>query len=232
MDIEIKEDNSPVTNADKGADVEIREYLSKLYPDYGFLTEESTDTEERFSKEFVFIIDPVDGTTEFISKNDQFATNIALAKNGVVVAGVVNIPAKGLCYGASIGDGAFRIEKDGSRTPIHVNDKTNDLLVLTSISHATEAEKALVKKHSDVISREEPCGAAWKFCRIAEGSAEISYRCSPYTKEWDVAAGDIILSEAGGMMLKPDKTRITYNKKDVYNRDGYILINKIENFLL
>ena len=114
FEVEIKSDDSPVTAADKNADALIRKILGEKFPDYGFLTEESIDTKERLSKEFIFIVDPVDGTKEFVSRNGQFTTNIGLARNHELVAGVINLPTFGITYYATKGGGAFRINKDGS----------------------------------------------------------------------------------------------------------------------
>lgn len=233
FDVEIKEDDSPVTAADKGADEMIREELSKEFPEYGFLTEESTDTEERFSKKAIWIIDPVDGTKEFVSKNGQFTTNIALCVDGEIVAGVINAPTLGITYYAFKNQGAFRIEKDGTRTKIHVSERTKNLRVLRSISFFKPVEEAFLEAHKDKIQGEPtPVGAALKFCAIAEGRAELFYRGSGGTKEWDVAAGDIVLKEAGGLMVQPNGEPFVYNRKDVYNRDGYIMANRAENLFL
>ena len=103
--VEIKSDDSPVTLADKGADEILRKTLAESFPDYGFLTEESKDTGERKTKEFVFIIDPVDGTSDFVAKDGQFCTNVALARNGEVVVGVIHLPASGISYYAVKGEG-------------------------------------------------------------------------------------------------------------------------------
>jgi len=231
FDVEIKSDNSPVTAADKTADALIRKELGARFPAYGFLTEESKDTKERLNKENIWIVDPVDGTKEFVARNGEFTTNIALAHDHQVVAGVINIPMQGVAYFAIRGQGAFRLEKDGTRTPIQVSKKTENLTVLKSRSFFNEREENLIEKHQDKIKHQAAVGAAIKFCRIADGSADISYRTSSNTKEWDVAAGDIILHEAGGIMLKPDGTPYNYNREDVYNREGYILANSIKNFL-
>lgn len=229
--VEIKSDNSPVTAADKAADKMIVEILSKEFPEYGFLTEESTDTKERLSKKAIFIVDPVDGTKEFVSKNGEFTTNIALAVNHEAVVGVINIPTWGVTYYAIKGQGAYVLNKDGTSKRIHVSDKLEDLTVLKSRSFLNEKEVALIEKHSDRIKHQETRGAALKFCKIAEGEAEISYRMSSSTKEWDVAAGDVILTEAGGIMVKPDLTKYAYNREDPYNREGYMLANRKENLL-
>ena len=229
--VEIKSDESPVTEADKRADEIIRKHLSEQFPTYAFLTEESSDDGSRLKNDFVFIVDPVDGTKDFVAKNGQFTTNIALAYKHEVVAGVVSIPALDIVYFAVKGVGAFKTE-NGVTTQIHVNNKTKNLTVLTSNFHCKKEELDLIEKYKDVITNVEKCGSSIKACRIAEGSAEISYRLSDGTKEWDTAAFDIIVKEAGGVVLKPDFTYITYNREDVYNRGGYIIANKKENIKL
>ena len=98
FDVEIKEDASPVTEADKGADEIIRAYLAGIFADDGFLTEESKDTGDRLRKKRIWIVDPVDGTKEFVSRNGQFTTNIALAEDHQVVVGVINAPTLGVLY--------------------------------------------------------------------------------------------------------------------------------------
>lgn len=225
-----KEDNSPVTSADKGADDMIRDIFSKEFPDYGFLTEESKDTDERFAKEYIFVIDPVDGTKEFVSRNGQFTTNIALVHKHEVVAGVVNVPILDTVYFASKGNGSYKQKGDSEPIRIHVSDRVENLRAVRSNSFFTEQEKAIYEKNKERYASITPVGAAMKFCQIAEGQAEISYRCSQGTKEWDVAAGDIILAEAGGVMLvPPEMKRMEYNRKDVYNRNGYVIANLKEN---
>ena len=231
--VEIKSDDSPVTKADKIADKLIREILSKEFSDYGFLTEESIDTKERLSKENVFIVDPVDGTKEFVNRNGEFTTNIALCHNHEIVVGVINIPMYDVLYYAIKGQGTWRLEKGKEPVQIHVSDKIgNGLTALKSRSFFNEEEAKMMEKHKDQITNVKSYGAALKFCKLAEGDAEIQYRFSKNTKEWDVASGNLILTEAGGVMVKPDLTTYTYNREDPYNHEGYILANCMENVLL
>ena len=232
FDVEIKSDDSPVTIADKTADNIIREYLHEVFPEHAFLTEESEDNLDRLNNDFVWIVDPVDGTKDFIAKDDQFTTNIALAYKHKLVVGVVIAPALNEMYFASLGNGAFHQKGDEKPSRIHVNDKIDDLTVLTSVFHFNEQEAALIKKHEDRIKHIEKRGSSLKPCAIAEGVAEITYRMSPNTKEWDTAACQIILEEAGGVFVEPDGSPITYNRVDVYNRKGYIATNRKENILL
>lgn len=232
FDVEIKEDNSPVTIADKTADRIIREYLAKLFPTYAFLTEESEDNSDRLSNDFVWIVDPVDGTKDFVAKDDQFTTNIALAYKHEVVVGVVIAPALDEIYFASKDNGAFYQKGNEKPVRIHVNDKLDDLTVLTSVFHFTKDEQDLIAKHGDKIKHVMKRGSSLKPCAIAHGLAEITYRTSPNTKEWDTAACQIVVTEAGGLFVQPNGEAITYNREDVYNRNGYIVVNRKENILL
>ena len=231
FDVEIKDDNSPVTNADKAADAIIREHLHKTFPTHAFLTEESEDNEERLSNDYVWIVDPVDGTKDFVARDGGFTTNIALAYKHELVVGVVIVPVSGDIYFASKGNGAFH-RFNGSTKRIHVNDKLDDLTCLCSVFHTNETELKLIEKHNDKIKHVLKYGSSLKPCRIAEGLAEITYRMSAGTKEWDTGACQIIVEEAGGLFVEPDGSRITYNRKDVYNRKGYIVVNRKENILL
>ena len=231
FDVEIKDDNSPVTLADKNADKVIREYLHKRYPDYAFLTEESTDDLSRLNNDFVWIVDPVDGTKDFVARDGGFTTNIALAYKHEAVVGVVVVPLTGEIYFAAKGMGAF-YRKDGITKPIHVNDKLDNLTVYKSVFHSKPEEDAVIAKHADKITKQEKWGSALKPCRIAQGLGEISYRLSDGTKEWDTAASQVIVEQAGGIYLDTNRKRMMYNREDVHNRDGYVICNRIENFLL
>jgi 3'(2'), 5'-bisphosphate nucleotidase len=230
---EHKEDASPVTIADQKADLLIRQYLKERYPTFGFLTEESSDDFSRLNNPYVWLVDPIDGTKDFIAKNDEFTINIALVHRQQVVVGLVHIPAKHETYYAIKGAGSFyRFQQQDVR--IHVNDKLNDLTVLTSRFHLQKQEEDVIKKYQQLgkIMRVETFGSALKACRIAHGQAEISYRLSPGTKEWDTAASDLIVTEAGGFFIKPNKEKYWYNRQDVRNIEGYLILNRLENFLL
>ncbi len=231
FDVEIKEDNSPVTNADKAADKIIREYLHKVFPTHAFLTEESTDNLDRLNNDYVWIVDPVDGTKDFVAKDGEFTTNIALAYKHKLVVGVVIAPALDEIYFASAGNGSFFQKLGEEPVRIHVNDKTEDLTILTSVFHFTADEQALIDRHPDKIKHVMKRGSSLKPCAIAHGLAEITFRSSPNTKEWDTAACQIVVTEAGGIFIEPNGNEITYNRKDVYNRNGYIVVNRKENLL-
>ena len=232
FEVEIKSDNSPVTEADKAADAIIRSILAKEFPEHGFLTEESKDTDERFSKRAIWIVDPVDGTKEFVSKNGQFTTNIALCVDHEIVLGVINVPCQNRIFYAVKGQGAYVLE-NGIARRIHSSDRVNNLRALRSVSFFNEKEAQFMNRHQERFEGQPtPLGAALKFCAIAEGTYDYFIRMSGGTKEWDVAAGDILVSEAGGILIQPCGKRFEYNRVDVYNRDGYVLANRPENTLL
>lgn len=231
FDVEIKSDDSPVTQADKNANAIIKNYLASVFPNHAFLTEEEEDDKSRLQNDYVWIIDPVDGTKDFIAKDDEFTTNIALSYKHEIVVGVVLIPAKNEIYYATKNGGAFH-RANGVDTPIHVNDKKQNLTVLCSVFHTQNSEVELIKKYENKISNILKVGSSIKACYIAEGKAELTYRLSAGTKEWDVAACQIIVEEAGGIMIEPNGKRLTYNRDDVYNRNGYIIVNCKENILL
>ena len=231
LGVEIKDDNSPVTKADKAADKIIREHLSKCFPTYGLLTEESIDDKARLNNDYVFIVDPIDGTKEFIAHSGEFTINIGLSYKHEPVLGVIVIPPTKEIYYALKGKGAF-YEKDGKTVQIHCNSRTNDLTTLVSRFHSNKAEQAMISKHSDRIKHQKIVGSSIKGCVIAKGEAEMSYRFSDNTKEWDTCAMQAIVEVAGGFILKFNGERILYNRDDVYNRGGYVICNCKENFLI
>ena len=155
FDVEIKDDNSPVTIADKSADEIIRNYLHELFPTHALLTEESTDNLDRLKNDFVWIVDPVDGTKDFVAKDGEFTTNIALAYKHELVVGVVIAPAIDEIYFASKGNGSYFQKGNEKPVRIHVNDKIDDLTMLISVFHFNDAEKEFIEKHSDKIKHVE-----------------------------------------------------------------------------
>ena len=231
FDVEIKEDDSPVTLADKTADRLIREILGKEFPSYAFLTEESEDNLERRKNDYLFVVDPVDGTKDFVAKDDMFTTNVALVYKEEVVAGVVYIPARDEYYYGIKNQGAYYVKEGNEPIRIHVNDKLEDLTMLVSVFHTTKAETDIYENNKDRITKMERFGSAIKACRIAHGLAEVSFRLGSGTKEWDTAASQIVVLEAGGIFAKPDLSEIKYNRIDVYNREGFVILNRKENLL-
>ena len=231
--VEIKEDDSPVTQADKQADALIREYLGKRFPEIGFLTEESIDTKDRLRQKAIWIVDPVDGTQDFVNRTGDFTTNVALCVDHQIVIGVINCPALRKTYYAVKGGGAFVMDEEGNSARIHVSNRKEGLRYMCSVSHYNEKEKAFYAAHADrFLGEPKAVGAALKFCLLAEGKFDYFIRISGGTKEWDVAAGDILVHEAGGIMCEPSKKKFAYNREDVYNRNGYVMANSQDNLML
>ncbi len=227
--VEIKDDKSPVTAADKDADEAIRKVLAPLFPTYSFLTEEGEDDLSRLENSHVWIIDPLDGTKDFINKDDEFTVNIALAVNGEIKVGVIYVPVQQTMYYASAGNGAFRQIKNETPQRIYVNDKKEDLTISSSRYHLRTEELSFYLRNNDLITNVVTFGSALKALKIAEGVIEMFYRSGPGTKEWDTAASDLIVTEAGGLFINHDGSRFTYNKKDVNNHKGYLIVNRKEN---
>lgn len=219
FDIKNKEDNSPLTMADCLSHKVISERLRDLYPAIPILSEEGRDIsyETRRKWQCFWLIDPLDGTKEFIKRNGDFAVNIALIFRNRPVLGVIYLPVKNEAFFAVKGKGAFKMTDNGNFQSIKVNEKPSDdgLRVVTSRSHhSKELDDYLGKiKIKEILS----LGSSLKFCLVAEGKADVYPRLGP-TMEWDSAAGQIIVEEAGGdvsdfFTRKP----LTYNKEVLEN---------------
>lgn len=217
--IETKEDNSPLTRADTAANDYICSELNKLYPDIPVLSEErkATEFEERQHWLHCFIVDPIDGTKEFIKKNGEFTVNIAYAIEGKVVEGVIFAPVLKTLYFTSAGK-SFRM-KGGDCEMLPIDQKETVYKIVTSRSHISDKTQGFV----DQMKASHPnlelvsVGSSLKFCMIAEGSADIYPRFNP-TMEWDTAAAQAIVEQAGGQVLNlHTKEPLTYNKKDLLN---------------
>ena len=215
FDVAMKADKSPVTDADLAAHQVIVKDLRRITPDLPVLSEESADIPyaERRRWGSYWLVDPLDGTKEFISKNGDFTVNIALVQGGEPIVGVVHVPATGLSYYGCLGVGAFRRDKDGQASPIKVRRLIPDapVKVVASRSHRGELLDGYLAKlgpHS-TVSR----GSSLKFCLVAEGSADVYPRLGP-TSEWDTAAGHAVLAAAGGKVVAADGGPLNYNAKE------------------
>lgn len=220
---ETKDDNSPVTIADKKANDIIVKLLKSNFPMYSILAEESEDDLTRLDNTFCWIVDPLDGTKEFIKRNDEFTVNIALAKNGVSQLGVIYIPVTDELYYATKGDGAYYRYKDRTEK-ISVTDKTDDLIIVRSKSHSTEKLLNVLEANKDRIHSVSPLGSSIKGCHIAHSKADVYYKFG-LTCEWDTAAMQCIVEEAGGVFKQLDDTNMRYNRLDTLNRKGFYILN-------
>ena len=207
-----KADNSPLTAADLAVDEIIVNGLNKAFPEIPIITEEraANHTVSHSTGRF-FLIDPIDGTKEFINKSNEFTINIALIEDGTPVAGMVYAPAlKRLFWGAK-NLGAFEENSEGSADAISVRDTNSDaLIVVASRSHLNAETEAFIEKNKVVSVKN--AGSSLKFCLIAAGEADIYPRFGP-TMEWDIAAGHAVLAAAGGVVHTIDGDPISYGQK-------------------
>lgn len=225
--VKYKEDNSPVTEADYQSEAIITTGLKERFPNVPILSEEAEDHQSRLKSEWCFIVDPLDGTKEFLNRNGEFTTNVALAHNHEIVVGVIYAPAVDTLYYAAKGHGAW-CEKNGVTQQIRVSDRIGiDLNLVMSRSHSSEWEEKLIRENG--IRHIKRSGSSLKGCLIAQGEADVYYRFGP-TMEWDTAAMQCIVEEAGGMMQWLDGEKILYNRVDIRNK-GFMVINNRKNKL-
>jgi 3'(2'), 5'-bisphosphate nucleotidase len=200
MNSDDKADGSPVTEADLAADRVIAEGLARLFPEVQTLSEERSHLASLPASASFFLIDPLDGTKEFIAGRDEFTVNLALVTRGVPLLGIVGAPALGLIWRGVVGGGAVRMEirdgKIGGVEPIRTRSVTGQPLIATvSRSHADSRTEAFIAGFPGAVR--QVAGSAIKFCRVAEGKADVYPRLAP-TSEWDVAAGHALVTAAGG----------------------------------
>lgn len=226
--VDYKQDNSPLTMADKKANAHIVSGLTKKYPDFAILSEEMKDDKSRIDNPFCFIVDPLDGTKEFIRRNGQFTVNIALAIHSHPALGVIYVPVKGDLYYASKKEGAFLKKTNETIQKLHVSDKTEHLIWVGSKSHSSKKEEALISAHKDKISETISAGSSLKGCMVADGNADIYYRFGP-TCEWDTAAMQCIAEQAGAIVRQMDGTELVYNRENTLNEKGFFIVNRREN---
>ena len=218
-----KDDDSPLTQADLASHKTIAAGLAKLTPDVPVLSEEgaSTPYATRSGWSQYWLVDPLDGTKEFIKRNGEFTVNIALIENHEPVLGVVWAPAKAVGYAGARGLGALRIE-GGNRAPMQVRAAATPPVFAVRRSHKDAALEALLAKlpEHDAVST----GSSLKFCLVADGSADLYPRTGP-TSEWDTAAGHCVVECAGGEVLRlPDLMPLRYNEKDSLLNPGFVVI--------
>lgn len=214
--VEGKADRSPVTEADRAAELVILAALARAAPGVPVIAEEEVAAGRipAHGSTF-FLVDPLDGTKEFIRGGDDYTVNIGLVQRGVPKLGVVFAPASGRLHGGCVGDGAW-VDDGERRRSIRVREPGLEMTAIASKSHLNQATidylKAAVGK-CDYVS----VGSSLKFCIVAEGKADIYPRAAP-TSEWDTAAGHAVLLAAGGLVDGPDGDALRYGKRAFLNR--------------
>jgi 3'(2'), 5'-bisphosphate nucleotidase len=217
--VERKLDDSPLTRADIESQYIILEGLAMLTPGVPVLAEESAQAPwaERRDWRELWVVDPLDGTREFVKRNGQFAINIALVVEHEPVLGLIAVPAQGLVYVGASGSGAHRQVADGTRSRIQVAPPAVPLRVVGSRSHQSPGLAAYLARLPQHQLR--GVGSALKFCLLAEGNADLYPRFGP-TSEWDTAAGQALLEAAGGYVTRMDGHRLRYNcRESIINGD-------------
>ena len=218
FDVRAKSDDSPVTEADERADKLISDGLRAAFPDIALVTEEQAASHEVRAETFL-IVDPLDGTKEFVHRRGDFTVNIALVEDGVPTRGVVFAPAKKRMFwtradGQTVEEtGDFDPSAPGSATAISVSTPSDKLTVVASKSHRDQATDDYIGKYD--VGEFQSAGSSLKFCLVATGEADLYPRLGR-TMEWDTAAGQAVLHGAGGKVVRfDDHTPLTYGK------DGY-----------
>lgn len=220
-----KDPTEPVTEADKAVNAYLVKQLSQRFPQDGVLAEESKDNLSRLQRRRVWLVDPLDGTAEFIAHNGEFCIMIGLAVEGLPVVGVVYQPIDDILYAAVLGAGAF-VEEFGERYPLRVSTESDikKHRLVVSRSHRPPLVSNIIARLG--IQRERSIGSVGlKIGLIARGHAEFYVHPNPGTKEWDTCAPDIIVREAGGIMTDCWNRPLLYNQRDIVQRFGVLASN-------
>ncbi len=219
FEVKVKSDDSPVTEADEAADALISAGLRAAFPDVMLVTEEQSASHKERGDTFL-IVDPLDGTKEFINRRGDFTVNIALVEKGAPTRGVVYAPARErmfftLADGTAVEEtGAFDPENIGETRPIRVADSNNDaLMIVASKSHRDQATEDYINKYQ--VKDSKSAGSSLKFCLVATGEADLYPRVGR-TMEWDTAAGHAVLLGAGGQVVRFDN-----HEPLLYGKEGY-----------
>lgn len=218
-EVMVKKDDSPLTLADQRANAHIVKKLAEITPEWPIISEENKlqAYEERQSFDYFWVVDPLDGTKEFIKRNGEFTVNIALCRKNKPILGVVGVPVSGTIYSAQSQAGAQKIEGT-QRRPIqcrYFDPRAKGLVFVTSRSHINEATTTFLKQFDEPNT--EATGSSLKFMLIAEGKADCYPRLGP-TMEWDTAAAHIIVEESGGEVIQAETDQpLVYNKENLLN---------------
>ncbi|MBI4715488.1 MAG: 3'(2'),5'-bisphosphate nucleotidase CysQ [Nitrospirae bacterium] len=222
IEVTLKDDRTPLTAADRASHDLIRSTLETAFPEIPCISEEGREVpyEERKEWRRFWLVDPLDGTREFIQRTGDFTVNIALIEEGRPVWGVVYAPATEALYYASKEEGAWK--QAGEETPVRIRVNAHPgekgVVAVASRAHASEGDDRLLTRLA--VRERISVGSSLKFCVVAEGKADVYPRLNP-TYEWDTAAGQCVLEAAGGVVLDPSGGPLRYNKPTLKN-DGFI----------
>ena len=229
FDVTIKDDLSPLTDADRRSNQVITEKLESLYPEIPILSEEGKqiDFSNRKDWNLFWLIDPLDGTKEFVKRNGEFTVNIALIKNGNPIAGVVYAPVNSVCWYGAENFGSYKITGDADPIRINVKDDAESpIKIVSSRSHPSPKLQSYLDRfeNHEIVGM----GSSLKICLVADGSAHIYPRLGP-TMEWDSGAGHAVLKFAGGYLTDTTTgNELIYNKEILKNPDFICYGSKIK----
>ena len=222
FEVSKKEDDSPITIADIKSNEIIKKILSQT--EYPILSEEDNDNHDRLEEDTVWIVDPLDGTSDFIDKTGEFTVMIALIKNKEPILGVIGWPTEKTLFVAQKGSGAYRYSNDKwEKISVTRISELAKCRAIGSRHHLTEQEKSFIKKLG--IEDFTSIGSSLKVGKISSGEAEAYITTTDKMKEWDSAASYCIISEAGGKMTDMLGNDITYNNKEVFHQNGILVTN-------
>jgi 3'(2'), 5'-bisphosphate nucleotidase len=219
-----KADQSPVTAADEASDAAIAKGLARLLPGMSVISEETMPRPSLCGDASFALVDPLDGTKEFLAGNGEYTVNVALVVDGVPAAGFIAAPARGVIYRGAVGRSAerltlspgARVERAAEVCAVRSRRRPAEgLVAAVSRSHLEPATEVLLRRLP--VSSRLPCGSALKFCYIADGTADVYPRLSP-TSEWDVAAGHAIITAAGGVVTAPNGQALSYGRAAIQFR--------------
>ena len=233
IDVTIKDDNSPLTEADRDAHEIIIAELKRFTPSIPILSEESdgTSVDERLSWSRYWLVDPLDGTKEFIKRNGEFTVNIALINKGAPELGIVHVPVTNISYLGKTGVGAWKVAATGEADAISTTNfdlNPGQVRIVASRSHSGDLLDQLINTMEAELGKAEvvSMGSSLKICLLAEGKADIYPRLAP-TSEWDTAAAHAVLAAAGGDIVDTEFQALRYNQKESMLNPHFIAISDI-----
>ena len=218
--VKMKGTGNPVTDADIEADDVLRNILTKECPEFGWLSEETVDSSERLDNEITWIVDPLDGTKEFVEGIPNFVISIGLVKNGVPALGVIMNPITGDLYTAYNGNGV-----ELNDNPVSISDKIN-LYNMVMLNSRSETKKGLWDPFNKYFDKLIPIGSiAYKLAMVSANQSDIVASLKP-KNEWDICAGHCLINESGGILLTSEGKEICYNNKNTLIKPGLVASNK------
>ncbi len=229
FEVATKDDDSPLTRADLDSHRVISAGLRALTPDVPVVSEESTlpPWSERSTWQRYWLVDPLDGTKEFVNRNGEFTVNIALIENDRATVGIVGVPVRDEVYVGRVATSRAEKHTANGTVPLGARslDRQRPLTIVASRSHGGERLESFIDALGNVFSRidRKAVGSSLKLCILAEGQADLYPRLGP-TSEWDIAAAQAVLEAAGGAVYKFDRTRLDYNRKESFLNPDFVAV--------